>query len=145
MLGHLFPIRDDGHQISCLHHSPRVHEDTTSHSAQHRDWFISPSWICFEEGCYVNLWCFPLLRGHVGMILMSALPNPSTTQVQRHVHEQVAELMSWSMRCALHGEWPNTGFMDEPLPDSLRARLAGTSLSFSGGGLYRGPNLLNAL
>ena len=52
------------------------------------------------------------------------------TKVASMVHSRVADLLSWSLKWASKGLWPERGFENEVLdPKSLRGRMAGKELS----------------
>ncbi|CAE7826424.1 unnamed protein product [Symbiodinium sp. CCMP2592] len=49
--------------------------------------------------------------------------------VREHVHRHVAQLMAWSMDCAMQGKGPEVGFHGEKFENgSLRQKLAGSSI-----------------
>ena len=63
-------------------------------------------------------------------VLFQNLSMSSSPQVRDEVHKKIAELTAWSMECAGHGAWPQTGFAGEEFhPKTIRFKRKGSELA----------------
>lgn len=82
-------------------------------------WWKNPKNLSWNWN--INL-CSPCAR--------TTSPQCFLHKVKKSVHRHVAELVSWSMKCAAAGKWPSVGFAGEAFnPKTIRAQNANKPLA----------------